>query len=221
MCGRYSLSIEPDFFTRFQTSNTLDVRSHYNVSPSQTLPVVVQHSPNAVELMVWGFIPAWEAKKEQPQGLINLRDDTVVNKAWAHKYVQVQRCLVPATGFFEWQETAIGRKIPYYFYLKETKYFAFAGVRNRYTHPRSGKHVNTYAILTTTPNSLMEPIHRRMPVILAREDEDRWLNPDMVELQAIQGLLKPYPAEQMATYKVSPRVNYPKNDDPDILKPIP
>jgi putative SOS response-associated peptidase YedK len=220
MCGRYSLDSDAGFFKRYQTRNRILFAAHYNVAPSQRMPVVVRHSPNTVELMRWGFVPHGENKREKPKALINLRDDTVVTKAWAHPYLQRQRCLVPATGFFEWQKTAIGRKIPYHILLKDTKFFSFAGLYNTYTHPRTGKSFNTYAILTTSPNALMEPIHHRMPVILSHEDEDAWLNPDLVEIEQLNPFLKPYPAEKMTAYPVSTRVNYPDNDDLDVIKPV-
>ena len=220
MCGRYSLSFDDRFFTRFETSNTLELKSHYNVAPGQRMPVVVRHSPNTVELMIWGFVPHWENKKEKPKALINLRDDTVVTKGWAHKYLQFQRCLVPATGFFEWKKTAVGKKIPYHLRLKVRNYFSFAGLYNTYTSSQTGKQINTYAILTTGPNALIEPIHHRMPVILSQEEEDAWLNPDLVEIEQIKLFLKPYPADQMTAHPVSTRVNYPGNDDPDVIKPL-
>jgi putative SOS response-associated peptidase YedK len=219
MCKRYSFRFDRSFFQRYQTSNGLRFEVRYNVAPSQSMPVVVRHSLNTVELMRWGFVPPWEHQKMKPKALINLRDDTVINTAWAHKYLQFQRCLIPATGFFEWQKTAIGRKIPYYIFVKDTKYFSFAGFYNSYIHPKTGKSFNTYAILTTSPNALMEQIHQRMPVILAQEDEDAWLNPDFVEIEHLKPFLKPYPAGKMAAHPVSTRVNFPSNDDQGLLKP--
>jgi putative SOS response-associated peptidase YedK len=118
------------------------------------------------------------------------------------------RCLIPATHFFEWQKLADGKQ-PFAFALSEQKAFAFAGVYND-----SG-----FVILTTLPNTLMEPVHNRMPCILAKDVEDDWLNPDTSEDQLI-AMLKPYPADQMKKWPVSSLVNKPQNNFPEILKPI-
>ena len=219
MCGRYSLEFDDGFFKRYKTTNTVALKSHYNIAPSQMMPAIVRHSPNTVEVMLWGLIPFWEQKKEKPKGLINLRDDTIVAKAWAHKYLQLQRCLVPATGFYEWKKTT-DAKVPFYIHLKTQSYFSFAGLYGSYTHPTSGKSINTYAIITTTPNRLMQPIHNRMPVILSPADEDAWLDPDRVEIEQLQEFLKPYPADKMNAYLVSTRVNSPAHDTPDVIQPL-
>jgi putative SOS response-associated peptidase YedK len=219
MCGRYSLEFDEGFFTRYKTANTVALKSHYNVAPSQLMPTIVRHSPNSVELMLWGLIPFWEQKKEKPKGLINLRDDTIVTKSWAHRYLQSQRCLVPATGFYEWKKTPDG-KVPYYIHLKTPGYYSFAGLYSSYTHPISGKSINTYSIITTTPNSLMQSIHQRMPAILSPADEDAWLNPDLLDFDQLKRFLKPYPANQMEAYPVPTRVNSPAHNTPDVIKPL-
>lgn len=216
MCGRYSLDFDDSFFDRFETTNRIELRPHYNVAPSQTMPVVLRHSPNHVELMRWGFVPHWE-RGEKPKALINLRDDTLLTKSWAKKYIQTQRCIVPATGFFEWQKREDGKQ-PMYIHLKDSAYFAFAGLFSVYTHPKTGDKVNTFAIITTSPNALMAPIHHRMPVMLTKEGGETWLNPDIVEIEQIQPLLAPYPECEMEAYPVSTEVNSPAHDTPNIIE---
>lgn len=215
MCGRYSLNFDNSFFDRFETTNRIELKPHFNVAPSQTMPVVLRHSPNHVELMKWGFVPHWE-KGERPKALINLRDDTLLTKSWAKKYLETQRCIVPATGFFEWQKTEPGKQ-PMYIHLKDSSYFAFAGLYSVYTHPKTGDKVHTFAIITTSPNALMAPIHHRMPVILSPEAEETWLNPDVAEIEQLHPLLTPYPAVKMAAYPVSSRVNNPTQDTPLLI----
>lgn len=219
MCGRYTLEFDNDFFKRFKTTNKIDFKPRYNVAPSYDMPVIVSHSPNTVEIMKWGLIPFWEEKKEKPHGLINVRDDTLIQKAWGHKYLQHQRCLVPSTGFFEWKRTTDG-KIPYYFHLTDRKYFSFAGMYSTYTQPSSGRELKTYTIITTSPNAVMEHVHNRMPVILKEEDEDAWLNPDTVEIDQLQNFLKPYAARSMSAYSVSKKVNSPAYDRADIIQEL-
>lgn len=218
MCGRYSLEFDDEFYTRYRTANKLPSKPNYNVAPSQINPVITAHSPNQMEFMVWGLIPFWEQKNEKPHGLINVRDDTIIAKPWAHKYVESQRCLVPSTGFFEWKRTTSG-KIPYYFHVKDGKYFSFAGIYSVYKSPKNGEEIKTYSIITTSPNSLMEPVHNRMPVILKKDDEQNWINPDLVEIDHLKEFLKPYPANHMEKYPISAYVNSPAHNDPSVLKP--
>lgn len=223
MCGRYNLDFsDPREFTdRFKITNTLsknELRTSYNIAPGQKQPVIIAQSPNVLEIMLWGLIPFWE-KSDRPKGLINLRDDTLLSKKWAHKYLQFQRCLIPTSGFFEWSYTPES-KIPYHFKVKKQKYFSFAGLYTDWRHPTSGQEIKTYAIITTSPNELMEKVHNRMPVILKEKDEDAWLNPDLVEIENIKEFLHPYPAQNMEKIIVSKRVNNPFNNDPDVLKPL-
>jgi putative SOS response-associated peptidase YedK len=151
--------------------------------------------------------------------LINTRDDTVTVKPWAHKYLRFQRCLVPATGFFEWKKE-VNEKIPYRFALKNKKYFSFAGLYSAYKHPKTNQEIKSYSIITTRPNYLMEKVHNRMPVILKEEDEQNWLNPDLVEIEEIKKFLNPYPENGMISYRVSKDINRPSNNSPEILKSI-
>lgn len=223
MCGRYNLDFSDprEFTNRFHISNALpkdELRTSYNIAPGQKQPAVLAQSPNSVKIMLWGLILFWE-KSDKPKGLINLRDDTVLTKKWAHKYLQFQRCLVPASGFFEWAKTTEG-KMPYHFRVKNSTYFSFAGLYTGWKHPRTGNEINSYAIITTSPNQLMTQVHNRMPVILKKEDEDKWLNPDMVEVEHIKDFLKPYPSERMEKIPVSKRVNNPFNNDADVIKPV-
>lgn len=223
MCGRYNLDFSDprEFITRFKISSPLpknELRTSYNIAPGQKQPVIIAQSPNVAEIMLWGLIPFWE-KSEKPKGLINLRDDTVLAKKWAHKYLQFQRCLVPASGFFEWAKTQEG-KIPYHFKLKDKKYFSFAGLYTDWQHPITQQKVNSYAIITTSPNKIMQSVHNRMPVILREKDEDTWLNPDMIEVEQIKEYLKPYTNNDIEKIPISKRVNSPFNNVPDVIRPV-
>lgn len=222
MCGRYNLNVSnPEKFKeRFEIEGNMPLfETRANISPGQVLPVVVSHSPNSVEMMVWGLVPFWEEKKEKPKALINVRDDTILSKSWAHKYLQFSRCLVPASGFFEWQKQGTAKQ-PFNFHLKSGEYFGFAGLYSTYKHPATGDEVKCYTIITTEPNDLLSQVHNRMPVILKKEDEAAWLNPDMVEIEELTQFLKPYPTDLMEGYMVDQRIGNPANDDPRLLTPI-
>ncbi len=214
MCGRYELPDPKQLKRRFKTSNDLPLlKPRYNISPTQDLPVIV--SGPTLEVMEWGFIPFWSKEK---RGIINARAESVSEKPAFKKALQTQRCLVPAGGFYEWQQTKEG-KVPYFIHLKDRDLFAFAGIYSAWKNPE-GKEENTYAIITVDPNELMAPIHNRMPAILKMEDEETWLNPDITEPEKLLSLLYPYPANEMEAYPISKAVNYPKNDDSSILKPL-
>lgn len=222
MCGRYQFdfSDREQFRSRFQIEGDYpygEIKTRFNVSPGQLMPTITSHSPNKVEMMLWGFVPAWE-KSDKPKGLINLRDDTVTQKPWALKYLESQRCLIPASGFYEWKKTTEG-KLPYYIKPKTDNYFAFAGLYSIWKHPKTGEEKKTYAIITTSPNGFMQSIHNRMPVILDPNREADWLNPDNVEAKKLGDLLNPYKGD-MTGYPVSTRVNSPANDDLQVKEPL-
>src|SRR5258708_28169472 len=92
MCGRITLNFDDDFYKRYETVNTVDFKPRYNVRPSELVTVVVSHSPNSIQFMVWGLVPFWD-KSERPRGLVNVRDDTIIEKAWAKRYI-AHRCII-------------------------------------------------------------------------------------------------------------------------------
>jgi putative SOS response-associated peptidase YedK len=218
MCGRYALVVAGDgsLQRRFSLEELLDDPApRFNVAPTQTLPVVVRHSPNHLETMRWGLIPSWAKDPSVGNRMINARAETVAEKPAFRRPFRSRRCLVPASGFFEWKREGTGKQ-PYFIHLTDEPLFAFAGLYDIWHDPQ-GQEVRSYTILTTDANDLMAPIHDRMPVILAREDEDDWLDPDIREPERLLPLLRPYPARAMEAYPVSRAVNSPMHDAPDVL----
>lgn len=219
MCGRYVLSQIDALVQRFGVSADLPTTTpRYNVAPTQTMPVVVKHSPNQLVLMRWGLIPSWAKEGKTEQTMINARAETLAQKPTFRRLLSSQRCLVPASGFYEWQQAA-GGKVPHYISLKDEPLFAFAGLYDRWTDPQ-GTEVYSYTIITTAPNALMASIHNRMPAILRRDEEELWLNPDETESDRLLPLLKPYPAEMMQAKAVSRAVNNVRNDGPALTQPV-
>ena len=203
---------------RFNVAPVVEgLQLRFNVAPTQTMPVIVRHSPNSVELMRWGLIPRWAKDPSPGLRTINARAETVAEKRTYKRPLQSQRCLVPASGFYEWLRTADG-KIPHWIYLPDEPLFAFAGLWDAWTSPE-GNEVRSYTIITCEANAFMAPIHHRMPVILTREAEEDWLNPDLVEPERLLPLLRPYRGE-MAAHPVSRAVNNPRNDYPDLVRPV-
>jgi putative SOS response-associated peptidase YedK len=148
---------------------------------------------------------------------INARGEGVADKPFFRSAFKSNRCLVLADGFYEWRRSKNG-KVPYRIALKTKEPFAFAGLWSR-LHDAQGKLHSTFVIITTTPNELVEKIHDRMPVILAREDEEDWLNPQL-GLDEAKAMLSPYPVERMKAYEVSARVNSPAYNGEDLVEPV-
>lgn len=217
MCGRYGLVPGTNFDERFDVEYQQEpLLPQYNVAPGSTMPVVVRNSPNHVELMKWGLIPHWSKQPRVKFSTINARAETVSTSATYRTPFRSRRCLVPASGFYEWQASKEGKQ-PYFIHLKDMELFAFAGLYDVWKDAE-GKELLTYTIITTRPNSLTAPIHNRMPVILKREDEDVWLDKE-ADTERLLSLLVPYSAEAMEAYPVSRAVNSPANEGEELMQP--
>jgi len=219
MCGRYSLVCIDDLGNRFRVFNPMiGARSRFNIAPGATMPVVVGGDTSALVTMQWGLIPHWTPATGTARPLINARAETLAEKASFRHLVAKNRCLVPASGYFEWK-TEGRHKTPYYFSLPENPCFAFAGLFDVW-HDPNGRTVASYTIITTEPNALSAPIHNRMPVILAREHEEQWLSREAPDAGLLQQILAPYPDQGMSTVPVSPLVNNPAIDDERVIAPV-
>lgn len=220
MCGRYNLITDAralvDFFS---LDNSLEIHSRYNIAPSQDIPVIRQSpSGRTVSLLRWGLIPHWAKEEKIGYRMINARAETVAEKPSFRTAFRRRRCLVPATGFYEWQAVA-GGKQPYNIRMEDGSLFAFAGLWEQW---RSGdsRLVESCTVIVTDANELIRPVHDRMPVILDPANYATWLNPDIHDPELLQRLLEAYPAEGMQLYPVSKRVGSPANDDPELVLPL-
>jgi putative SOS response-associated peptidase YedK len=216
MCGRYAFKpkSEDDFFDRFEIVNRdIRVGTSFNVAPGATVPVVTMNSPKQLVLMKWGLIPVWAKDEKISFSTINARSEEIETKPAFRNAFKSHRCLVPASGFYEWKKVSDeGKmvKIPYWIRLKTEETFGFAGLYEN----------NTFSIVTTTANEIMQPIHNRMPVILKKENEEKWLDNSKYSLEELKNLMIPYPASEMITSQISARVNSPKNNDEELIKPL-
>lgn len=223
MCGRYVLAggttqIAARFGAQPAHPGQTSLPVSFNVAPTRTMPVIVAHEDDdrLVALMRWGIVPRWRRDGTAPPPLINARAETVAEKPSFRKLLRTRRCLVPASGFFEWEKRASG-KVPHYFSVPDLPLIAYAGL---YDEPAEddGETVGAYTILTTAANDIVAPFHDRMPVILRPEDEDLWLDPDIDEPAALEPLYAPFPPHRMREWAVSPRVNNARVDGPDVLE---
>jgi putative SOS response-associated peptidase YedK len=219
MCGRFTMATHPAaleerFHARLATELAVPT---YNAAPSQAQLTILNDHPAAIVRAAWGFVPEWADGRPDVKPLINARAETVATKPFFRDAFKRKRCLVLADGFYEWKRAGKG-KVPYRIALKTEQPFAFAGIWSA-VHDAQGEVHSTFAILTTEANALVAQIHTRMPVILREQDEADWLNPSLA-LDAAQALLVPLPAELLMTYEVSPKVNSPASNSPDLLQPV-
>ena len=216
MCGRfYLLSTGAIVADLFDLACPVEVAPRYNIAPSQPVPIVRlgEHGRELVPLR-WGLIPSWA--RDAKFAPINARAETAADKPTFRHAMRKHRCLIPADGFYEWMKTG-KHKQPFTFRLHDDKPFAFAGLWERWEGP-SGP-VETCCILTTEANELVRPAHDRMPVMLERPNFEQWLDPAEQDAEALGWMLRPYRADAMRAYPVSPLVNSPKNDDARCLEP--
>ncbi|XGW00564.1 MAG: SOS response-associated peptidase [Leptolyngbya sp. BL-A-14] len=229
MCGRFSLTVPAATLAEsFQLDALPEWMPRYNIAPTQTVAAIAMppaRSPNVrspnihlphVRLLRWGLVPSWAKDLTIGAKLINARAETVAEKPSFRTAFKQRRCLILADGFYEWQRLDRKTKQPYYFQLASQQPFAFAGLWERWQGDDDV--VETCTILTTEANELLQPVHDRMPVILAPESYEQWLAPTTAA-ETLQRLLHPYDADGMKGYPVSTTVNSPVHDSPECVAP--
>jgi len=224
MCGRFTLTTDLSFLqTRFDLEvANLKLSPRYNIAPTQEVLTVVNHgSRNQGRTMRWGLVPFWAKDTTTGSRMINARAETIAENRVFRQVFPKQRCLVVADGFYEWKTTPTG-KAPMRIVLKSGEPFAFAGLWSTWRSREKPDSEPLYSctIITTVPNTLMAPIHNRMPVILSREAESLWLDPALTSSGELRELLIPYSPTEMTAYQVSTVVNSPRNNDPACIQPV-
>jgi putative SOS response-associated peptidase YedK len=222
MCGRFTLREIELVRSRFGIvlMDAGECAARFNVAPSDRIPVVVTDECRELRWMTWGFRPAWFHPKPGQQPAINARAETLLGRPMFRDELARNRCLIPADGFYEWQVVqGQRRKQPMYIRRKDGSLFAFAGLYMQRWGESRREPEQSCVIITTLPNELVAPIHNRMPVILAREDEDLWLDPTVTDRVAALACLQPYPSEQLEAYPVSDLVNSVRNDRLELIEP--
>jgi putative SOS response-associated peptidase YedK len=223
MCGRYRLTIEEqELLETWVAELFTEYRPSFNIAPSRTVPVVVSgDGGRRIEGFRWGLVPSWARDPRIGNRMINARSETVAEKpSFRTAWRQARRCVVPANGFYEWRkpgenETA---KVPYSIEMADSRPFGLAGLWEEWSG--EGSRLRTFTILTTSPNSLLKPIHDRMPVILGDSEAwDAWLDP-AIPSDSLSALFEPWDPEEMQAYPVSSRVNRPGNDGPECVEPV-
>ncbi len=221
MCGRFTLTADQDSFEdRFSlTGFDLGWVPSFNIAPTQeVLTVTNDGSENRPELMRWGLVPSWAKDPKIGNRMINARSETLTEKPSFRTAFKRRRCLIPADGFYEWKREGKAKK-PMLITANPGGLFAFAGLWETWKQP-DGSWLLTCAIITTSANEFMASIHDRMPVILPREFEASWLDPEEQDTAMLSELLLPYDSDRMEGYEVSTLVNSPRNNFPEVIEPV-
>ncbi|MAX20524.1 MAG: hypothetical protein CL709_11940 [Chloroflexi bacterium] len=221
MCGRFTLTADQDSFeNRFSlTRFDLGWVPSFNIAPTQeVLTVTNDGSENRPELMRWGLVPSWAKDPKIGNRMINARSETLAEKPSFRTAFKRRRCLIPADGFYEWKREGKAKK-PMLITANPGGLFAFAGLWETWKQP-DDSWLLTCAIITTSANEFMKSIHDRMPVILPRESEASWLDPEEQDTAMLSELLLPYDSDRMEAYEVSTLVNSPRNNFPEVIEPV-
>jgi putative SOS response-associated peptidase YedK len=198
-----------------------ELGAHYNIAPASKV-LALRDTPEGRigDLMRWGLIPSWAKDLSSLPMLHNARGETVAEKPMFRNALRKRRCLVPASGFYEWKAVPGQRsKQPFYISFKDGTPMSFAGLWERTRMP-DGTTLDTCTIITTEANAVLEPVHHRMPVLLGPEAWDTWLGPEPLEPQQLAALLKPFEPGNMQAWGVSHAVNKASNDNPALVEPI-
>ena len=235
MCGRYVSRSEKQRIAETFHAQIIpqdydpDFVPDYNVAPTTLQPVIRLNSETRQRELTrlrWGLIPFWAKDLKSASKLaystINARAETVATSPTFREAFKRRRCLIPVDAFYEWQKINTKNKQPYAIALKDDSIFAFAGLWDRWKDKLTGQTLETYTIITTDPNELMEPFHDRMPAILPPQEYSRWLDPtdDQNPNQLPLDLLRPYPADKMKSWKVGKKVGNTRNNSPALLEPL-
>jgi putative SOS response-associated peptidase YedK len=221
MCGRFTFAISPELLAEiFGVTVLEDIPTRYNIAPSQQVSIIRETASGGRYLssVRWGLVPHWAKDLSIGSRMINARCETVHEKPAFRQAIRCRRCILPASGFFEWAATPT-RKIPHYITIWDGSPLAFAGLWDSWKTPE-GESLETCAILTTSANSLMAPIHDRMPVILHHTEFDLWLDRAANNPEKLQRLCQPYPAELLQEWEVSTMVNNPAHETPETITPV-
>ncbi|UPU37845.1 SOS response-associated peptidase [Geomonas paludis] len=221
MCGRFSADVSAEVLLQtFNLSGLPVINPRYNVAPTQQVAVVREGADggNRLDLLHWGLIPAWAKERTIAYKMINARSETLLEKPSFRQAYKYRRCVVPASGFYEWRHEGKA-KLPHYIRIRDGLPMLFAGLWESWKSPE-GEVVESFTILTTAANKLLESIHERMPVILHPAECGRWLDRSVTNTSGLATLFQPYPADLLEMWQVSPLVNTVKHHSYELIAPV-
>jgi putative SOS response-associated peptidase YedK len=233
MCGRFAQVVKHNQLKRLLDELAIknkdeQIEINYNVAPTQPVGALIYKGPDRfLTFFRWGLIPSWSKEPSTQFSMINVRSETILEKPTFKNALLKRRCLIPATGFYEWRKAD---KQPFFIHRKGSEQAAdssstfaellfLAGITEYWTGA-DGSYIQSCAIITTAANSVMQPIHDRMPVILTQDVVESWLREDFKDPASLQSFLQPCQAELIDLYPVSKKVSSVANNSEDLLKPM-
>lgn len=224
MCGRYTIKVDKNQIQKQFAATVADetlLKPRFNVAPTQIVPVVVERAgERLLDGFRWGLIPSWAKDAAIGSKMINARGETIAEKPSFRTPFKKRRCIVPASGFYEWEAMASGPKLPHYFFPASAETFAFAGLWEEWLDKSTGEIVESCTIVTTSANALLATMHERMPVILHQENYAEWLSESNQDTASLQNLITQFPAEEMREHPVSRAINNVRNDGEELTEAV-
>lgn len=223
MCGRYTVHANVKELVEAFKLKLIEAQAEprYNIAPTQDIPVVVEtERGRTLKSLRWGLVPHWAQDVAIGNKMINARAETLAEKPSFRTLLKSHRCVIPASGFYEWKAED-GKKTPYYIHRQDDEPFGFAGLWTQWKQKGNGAlPLQTCTIITTAANEMMQAIHQRMPVILPPDACAEWLNPDNEESEGLTELLVPYAGADMEAYPVATTVNSPRNQGEALIERV-
>jgi putative SOS response-associated peptidase YedK len=223
MCGRYALATPPELLAELLRIHAVHckLQPRYNIAPTQPAAVVRLNREGQRELvaMHWGLIPSWARDAAIGSKLINARCESAADKPAFRSAFRRRRCVIPASGFYEWKKLARGKQ-PYYIERVDGQPLLLAGLWEIWREPASKEPIESCSILTTQANESISTLHNRMPAVLEPEQCDAWLDPSCEDTEQLQATLRPAPEGILKFHPVSTRVNSPRHDDRDLVTEV-
>lgn len=222
MCGRYFLHSDLDVLTDLfgELDGEVSLSPRYNIVPGQAIPIVRADAQGKRHLAFahWGLVPSWSKGPDSKYRMINARAETVAEKPAFRSAYRYRRCLIPADGFYEWQSLPHGGKQPFCIRRLDKRPLAMAGIWEHWMSD-DGAELESCSIIVTQANTIVSPVHERMPVLIQQADFNPWLDRHRQHPQELQAFLASVPSDKLEMYPVSKAVNNPNNDSPDLIRP--
>jgi len=220
MCGRFTQERSSSELAEiFDAEDLAELEGdRFNVAPTDEANVIVQRSERrAVTRYRWGLIPHWADDPRIGSKMFNARAETLARSPAFRDAFARKRCLVPVDSFYEWRREG-NLRVPFRVVRDDGRPLTLAGLWAGWRDDDTGEIRRTFTIVTSGPNSLMRPIHNRMPVVVPPEAWERWLDPSLSNPAQLQGLLQPIEDDHLEAYEVSRLVNNVRNDGPDLIE---
>lgn len=220
MCGRFTLHhATEDVAERFSVEQTLlELKPRFNIAPSQPVAAIIQRESRVMQELKWGLVPSWAREPAIGNRLINARAETLAEKPAFRAAFARGRCLIPASGYFEWKRRGALRQ-PMLVRRQSNEPFVMAGLYERWQTPEEGI-LRSCSIITTEPNDIAASVHHRMPAILTADGAEIWMDRDLGDLDVLSHVLRPYPLGDLVVHPVSDKVNRAADDEPSMIEPV-